>query len=397
MESTGTRPIANMDLNQCEQGQTHKQKTQNFTKQNRSNNAHNVFNMNRVYRVISVKDLSGFSLARRRYAALVRYHVDKVNEGAERKDHSDWLADVRYSSLTVEDHSLFNQGTFWVSGRHDKTNKPYKKIHTTLIYNGFLFLKAGRLTERPGGLAITHSKARSGAKEVCDNTNVVRLRHQLDQVIREANKLIVDVKPKDATQLKRGHHISVPGRKPLFRYRHHAIIVEVKENTNSRKATVVVIHTPNPKHKKGRRIVREEKEYDVNEILIREYTFSKYTLEEVAQNAEQHCNSNCDRRYNLCNMNCEHFCTECAIGIHMSHQVLNAPMVVAKCPKHFLHQKIVRVYAFYVKENGCWNVYIGFALIILVLTVFPFLFMKLTGISRSLYGTHDKTPEQRTG
>ncbi|WAR30903.1 hypothetical protein MAR_033445 [Mya arenaria] len=205
---------------------------------------------------------------------------------------------------------------------------------------------------------------------------------KLFKLITNIHQGIDDVKPADATQLKRGQHISVPGGVRLCGrcpYRHHAIIVEVKKNPSPGKATLVVIHTPDKHHDHGERIQREEQVYDLDTILIRQYATSEYTLEDVAENAEKQRKTNREAQYNLCHLNCEHFCTECAIGILRSCQVLTATVLIQIYQSLVVDiYKIVKLCTSYEEEHG-WKM----AAIMWAFFLFPFLLIKKLGGSLS--------------
>ncbi|KAK3576361.1 hypothetical protein CHS0354_039298 [Potamilus streckersoni] len=136
---------------------------------------------------------------------------------------------------------------------------------------------------------------------------------------------------RDMHYLKKGQHISIPGKysniyfRPLGRqislYEHNAIVIEILK-CSSQMAEVSLIHFC--KKDNVIKVCKETLTFNLQceELYIIEYQYPNYDPDTVVQRAESILKQNGDlfRKYNLFTKNCEHLARWCVVGEQKSLQ-----------------------------------------------------------------------------
>ena len=165
--------------------------------------------------------------------------------------------------------------------------------------------------------------------------------HNLHDANADKNKSCAscskEVRVESVSSFRRGQHISMPGQKLrsydkythklIHRYKHHAIIKQIKRRSGTRIEMELIHFT---KEDGNIKICQSVNTYDLahDELYIVEYIHPRYTADEVISRAESMLPANNGDQhtfgtYNPGTNNCEHFATWCVVGEGESFQSQN--------------------------------------------------------------------------
>ncbi|XP_060556140.1 uncharacterized protein LOC132716820 [Ruditapes philippinarum] len=158
-------------------------------------------------------------------------------------------------------------------------------------------------------------------------------------------KCVEHVRVERVSQIRRGHHITMPGnkvgnkydserRKQKWLYMHHAIVKDIIAKDDRRSIVELkLIHMwKNERGELG--LCETETQFALvnDELYIVEYKHPRFTREQVVERAEKALNDQENARsesrfirfssYNVVTTNCEHFATWCVVGLQKSHRDL---------------------------------------------------------------------------
>ncbi|XP_060556141.1 uncharacterized protein LOC132716821 [Ruditapes philippinarum] len=158
-------------------------------------------------------------------------------------------------------------------------------------------------------------------------------------------KCVEHVRVERVSQIRRGHHITMPGktvgnkydserRKQKWIYMHHAIVKDIIAKDDRRSIVELkLIHMwENERGELG--LCETETQFALanDELYIVEYKHPRFTREQVVERAEKALNDRENARsesrfirfscYNVVTTNCEHFATWCVVGLQKSHRDL---------------------------------------------------------------------------